>query len=185
MEQLDNFNKDIFMSEQTSIAPSAPTHQIDAEGFRPNVGIILLNKYQEVFWAKRCGPLDAWQFPQGGIDRGETPEQALYRELYEEVGLEKEDVKCLAETSDWFTYHLPKKYLRLDSLPLCIGQKQKWFLLELRAPAEKINFMLGSKPEFQEWRWVDYWYPVEHVIRFKKNVYRKALQEFRPIVFGQ
>ncbi|MSP53053.1 MAG: RNA pyrophosphohydrolase [Gammaproteobacteria bacterium] len=158
--------------------------QIDAQGLRPNVGIILLNKYQEVFWAKRCGQLDAWQFPQGGIDTGETPEQALYRELYEEVGLEKDDVKCLGETKSWFIYRLPKKYLRRDSLPLCVGQKQKWFLLELRAPVEKINFNLGKKAEFEGWRWVDYWHPVDHVIHFKKNVYRKALQEFSPIVFG-
>ena len=172
------------MSDVPTDAVKASSHQIDAQGLRPNVGIILLNKYQEVFWAKRCGQLDAWQFPQGGIDTGETPEQALYRELYEEVGLEKDDVKCLGETQTWFTYRLPKKYLRLDSLPLCVGQKQKWFLLELRAPIEKINFNSGKKAEFEDWRWVDYWHPVEHVIHFKKNVYRKALQEFSPIVFG-
>lgn len=172
------------MSEVICDSLKTSSQQIDAQGLRPNVGIILLNKYQEVFWAKRYGQLDAWQFPQGGIDLGETPEQALYRELYEEIGLEKDDVKCLGETSSWFTYRLPKKYLRYDSLPLCLGQKQKWFLLELRTTIEKINFNLGKKPEFEEWRWVDYWYPVDHVIHFKKNVYRKALQEFSPIVFG-
>ena len=158
---------------------------IDEHGYRANVGIILINKFQEVFWAGRIGEPDAWQFPQGGIDKNETPEDTLYRELYEEVGLKADQVRLLAQTKAWLRYRLPKKYMRFHSKPLCIGQKQKWFLLEAQVAEEEINFNRADDPEFDRWRWVDYWYPIEHVIEFKSKVYRRALQEFKPIVFGQ
>ena len=104
---------------------------IDAEGFRPNVGIILTNDAGQVLWARRHGH-DAWQFPQGGIHTGETPEQAMYRELWEEIGLEKHHVKILAQTRGWLRYRLPRRYVRYENPPpVCIGQKQKWFLLGL------------------------------------------------------
>jgi putative (di)nucleoside polyphosphate hydrolase len=157
---------------------------IDKQGFRPNVGIILINKYQELFWAGRIGQEHGWQFPQGGIDENETPEEALYRELYEEIGLQPGDVKVLGQTKGWLRYRLPKKYIRFYSKPLCVGQKQKWFLLELRASEDKINFNCEDDPEFDRWCWVDYWYPADHVISFKQKVYKKALEEFKPIVFG-
>lgn len=157
---------------------------IDKQGYRANVGIILINKYQQLFWAGRAGQEDGWQFPQGGIDENETAEQALYRELHEETGLGEGDVKLLACTKGWLRYRLPKKYMRFYSKPLCIGQKQKWFLLELRAPEEKINFCCEDSPEFDRWCWVDYWHPVDNVISFKRKVYKKALEEFKPIVFG-
>ena len=157
---------------------------IDKHGYRANVGIILINKHQEVFWGGRIGQPDAWQFPQGGIDENETPEETLYRELYEEVGLTADQVKILGQTKKWLTYRLPRKYMRFHSKPLCIGQKQKWFLLEVQAAEEEINFNRVGSPEFDRWCWVDYWYPVEHVIEFKSKVYKRALEEFKPIVFG-
>jgi putative (di)nucleoside polyphosphate hydrolase len=157
---------------------------IDSEGFRPNVGIIIINKFQEVFWAGRIGQAEAWQFPQGGIDENETPEQALFRELYEEVGLKKDDVKILAVSQQWLTYRLPKKYRRYDQKPLCIGQKQKWFLLELCAEEAKINFNAGADPEFDRWCWINYWEPIKQAISFKRKVYENALNEFKPIIFG-
>src|SRR5690625_2771250 len=109
---------------------------IDADGFRPNVGIILTNDQGQLLWARRVGGQDAWQFPQGGIHEGESPEQALYRELHEEVGLRPEDVEVLACTRGWLRYRLPNRFVRHHSQPLCVGQKQKWFLLRLRRSEE-------------------------------------------------
>lgn len=99
---------------------------IDSDGFRANVGIILANTQGQVLWAKRIGH-DSWQFPQGGIDYGETPLDAMYRELYEEVGLYPQHVELLAVTKDWLRYRLPKRYVRTNQEPLCIGQKQNGF----------------------------------------------------------
>jgi putative (di)nucleoside polyphosphate hydrolase len=158
---------------------------IDEQGYRANVGMILINKCQDVFWAGRVGQPNAWQFPQGGIDAGETPEEALYRELYEEVGLQPSDVRLLAESKSWFTYKLPRKYMRFHSKPLCVGQKQKWFILEFIGDEKSINFNQDEKPEFDRWHWVDYWHPVENVISFKRRVYKQALSEFEPIIFGK
>ncbi|MCP3897627.1 RNA pyrophosphohydrolase [Moraxella sp.] len=149
---------------------------IDSDGFRANVGIILANTQGQVLWAKRIGH-DSWQFPQGGIDYGETPLDAMYRELYEEVGLYPQHVELLAVTKDWLRYRLPKRYVRTNQEPLCIGQKQKWFLLRLdENNAQNIRFNT-SKPEFDEWQWVSYWYPLNQVVAFKRGVYQKALQE--------
>ncbi len=148
---------------------------IDADGFRPNVGMILCNAQGQVLWAKRIGH-DAWQFPQGGIAKGETPEQALYRELWEEVGLYPKHVKILAQTEDWLRYRLPNRYVRQDEpVPVCIGQKQKWFLLQLMADDSEIDLNASVPAEFDNWMWVSYWYPLTEVVAFKRDVYRKAL----------
>lgn len=158
---------------------------IDKQGYRANVGMILINKYQEVFWGGRIGQPDAWQFPQGGVDQDEEPIEAMYRELHEEVGLKRDDVRVLGETKKWLRYRLPHRFIRRHSRPLCIGQKQKWFLLELVADEDKIDFNVAGHPEFDRWCWVDYWHPVDHVIKFKRRVYLKALKEFKPIIFGR
>lgn len=152
---------------------------IDEDGFRSNVGIILANPVGQVLWARRVGQ-DAWQFPQGGIAKNETPEEALYRELYEEVGLKSEDVKLVGSTQGWLRYRLPKRFLRYRSKPLCIGQKQKWFLLMLTGSESRVTFQYGDPPEFDDWRWVSYWYPLNQVVSFKREVYRKALKELAP-----
>ena len=101
---------------------------IDENGFRPNVGIILSNSDGKVFWGKRIGQR-SWQFPQGGINEGETPLEAMFRELEEEVGLREEHVEVVGFTDDWLKYRLPKHLIRRRSTPTCIGQKQLWFLL--------------------------------------------------------
>ena len=103
---------------------------IDSNGFRPNVGIIICNKLGQLLWAKRIKQ-DAWQFPQGGIKEAETTEEALFRELSEEVGLCKDDVRILSQTSEWLKYRLPKPYIRQRKGRTCIGQNMKWFLLGL------------------------------------------------------
>ena len=155
---------------------------VDEDGYRANVGIIVVNHKRRLLWARRIGQ-DAWQFPQGGIHEGETPEQALYRELHEELGLRVEDVEVLGCTQGWLRYRLPKNLIRYYSKPLCIGQKQKWFLLRLMGSEDKIRFDLTPSPEFDGWRWVSYWFPLRQVISFKRQVYRRALQELAPLVF--
>lgn len=149
---------------------------IDRAGYRLNVGIILINESHRVFWGKRYGH-DAWQFPQGGLAPGETPTDALFRELREEIGLERTDVEILGTTKRWLKYRLPKQYLRHGTDPLVIGQKQKWFLLKLVANEQKIRLDLSNSPEFDSWRWLDYKEPQDLVIFFKKQVYIQALKE--------
>ncbi len=156
---------------------------IDSDGFRENVGIIICNKFGQVMWARRFGQ-HSWQFPQGGVDDGETAEQAMYRELYEEVGLLPEHVSILSVSRSWLRYRLPKRLVRHDSKPVCVGQKQKWFLLQLKSNEKAINLKASGHPEFDDWRWVSYWYPVRQVVSFKRDVYRKALKEFAPIVLS-
>jgi putative (di)nucleoside polyphosphate hydrolase len=152
---------------------------IDTDGFRPNVGIVVSDDAGRVLWAKRCGQ-QAWQFPQGGIQRGETPQQALFRELEEELGLLPEHVEILAVTAGWLRYRLPPQLVRRKAHPVCIGQKQKWFLLRLLASEDRVRFDRGPRPEFDDWRWVDFWLPLEEVVSFKRGVYRRALTEFAP-----
>lgn len=155
---------------------------LDREGFRPNVGVILLNARNQVFWGKRLRT-HSWQFPQGGIKHGETPEQAMFRELHEEVGLGPQDVEMVAGTRHWLRYRLPRRFVRHRSRPLCIGQKQRWFLLRMVADEERVRFDVTAKPEFDGWRWVDYWTPVREVIYFKRLVYARALLELAGTAF--
>jgi len=150
---------------------------IDDDGYRPNVGIVICNRQGQVLWARRYGQ-HSWQFPQGGINPGETAEQAMYRELFEEVGLSKKDVRILASTRNWLRYKLPKRLVRWDTKPVCIGQKQKWFLLQLLCNDADINMQRSSTPEFDGWRWVSFWYPVRQVVSFKRDVYRRVMKEF-------
>lgn len=99
----------------------------------------------------------------------------MYRELHEEVGLMPEAVKILGCTSGWLRYRLPKRFIRRSESPVCIGQKQIWFLLRLQAPEQDICLDADDDPEFNDWRWVSYWYPVSAVVDFKQDVYRQAL----------
>lgn len=156
---------------------------MDSEkGYRLNVGIIVCNAQKKLLFAKRLGIHNAWQFPQGGIHEGETVRVAMYRELQEELGLLPGDVEVLAESRQWLKYKLPASFIRHHEKPLIIGQKQKWFLLRLLADEQKIVFDHAEKPEFDQWKWVDYWYPADHVISFKRQVYRQILREFSTII---
>lgn len=158
---------------------------IDFDGYRPNVGIVICNKQGQVLWAKRFGQ-NSWQFPQGGINEGENIEQAMYRELYEEVGLTKKDVRLLWASKYWLRYKLPKRLVRNEQTqPVCIGQKQRWFLLQLVADEGVINLKTSKRPEFDGWRWVSFWYPVRQVVSFKRDVYRKVMKEFAQVLMDK
>lgn len=160
---------------------------LDREGFRPNVGIILLNHRNQVFWGKRIRT-HSWQFPQGGIKHGESPEQAMFRELHEEVGLLPDHVRIVARTRDWLRYEVPNHFIRKDARGHYKGQKQIWFLLQLMGRDTDMNLRASNHPEFDAWRWHDYWIPLETVIEFKRDVYQLALSElarFLPKPQGQ
>jgi putative (di)nucleoside polyphosphate hydrolase len=156
---------------------------IDLDGFRANVGIILMNREGSLFWAGRAGRA-GWQFPQGGILEHESPEQAMYRELEEEIGLRAQDVEIIGATSPWLRYRLPKRFVR-KTTPLCIGQKQIWFLLRLTDEAGPFRLDMTDSPEFDRWRWIDYWEPVREVVFFKRGVYARALDELRLLAFPE
>ena len=149
---------------------------IDDDGFRANVGIVLAQDDGRVFLGRRAGG-KGWQFPQGGMRIGESLEEAMYRELHEEIGLGPDDVEVLAVTRRWMRYRLPAKFVRRDQTPLCIGQKQRWYLLRSREADPAFRFDLTGEPEFSDWRWADYWEPVREVIHFKRPIYRRALHE--------
>lgn len=152
------------------------TDFIDSEGFRANVGIVLIREDRQVFLGGRTGGR-GWQFPQGGVQRNEAPEAAMFRELKEEIGLEEQDVELVAATRNWLRYRLPRQYVRRNTQPQCIGQKQRWFLLRFKGAEDRLHFDATSEPEFDRWRWVDYWTPVREVIYFKRAVYVRALDE--------
>jgi putative (di)nucleoside polyphosphate hydrolase len=149
---------------------------LDREGFRPNVGIILLNARNEVFWGKRLRE-HSWQFPQGGIKYGENPMQAMYRELHEETGLMPQHVKVLGRTRDWLRYEVPDKFIKREVRGHYRGQKQIWFLLRMVGRDCDICLRATDHPEFDAWRWNEYWVPLDAVIEFKRDVYQLALSE--------
>ena len=149
---------------------------LDRNGYRPNVGIILVNRRNEVFWGKRIRE-HSWQFPQGGIKRGETPEQAMYRELTEETGLLPEHVKIIGRTRNWLRYDVPERWVRREWRGHYRGQKQIWFLLRMVGRDSDVTLRATDLPEFDAWRWNAYWVPLDSVIEFKRSVYEQALTE--------
>jgi putative (di)nucleoside polyphosphate hydrolase len=170
----------LWNNEVMSASKSSDT--IDRDGFRANVGIVLTQGGGPgaglVFLGGRVGGR-GWQFPQGGIHRGEQVEDALYRELKEEIGLERADVELLGSTRGWLRYRLPRQYVR----DRCIGQKQRWFLLKLTADESRVRFDSTAQPEFDRWRWADYWTPVREVVYFKRRVYMRALHDLGGLIF--
>ena len=153
---------------------------LDREGYRPNVGIVLLNDQNQVFWGKRIGQ-QSWQFPQGGIQHGESPEQAMYRELHEEVGLLAQHVQIIGRTRDWLRYDVPDEFLRRqvnrNHRVSYKGQKQIWFLLRMLSDDQQVKLDVSDQPEFDAWRWDPYWIELETVVGFKRQVYQLALSE--------
>ena len=155
---------------------------IDSDGYRANVGIVITNEKKQILLAKRFRQ-DAWQLPQGGIDKNETELDALYRELQEEVGLDSSHVTLIAKTPKWLRYELPDEHVRRTQKPMCIGQKQVWYLLKLDSSDDEISLDLHDDVEFDDWKWVDYWKPVDEVINFKRDVYEDMLKALAPILF--
>ena len=154
---------------------------IDPDGFRPNVAIVLVRDDRRVLWARRVSG-DGWQFPQGGMNTDETPEEAMYRELKEETGLDPEHVEIIASTPGWLRYRLPRRYQRRHQKPLCVGQKQVGYLLRFVGDEASIRMDAVDKPEFDHYQWVDFWQPLNDVVSFKQSVYKKALKHLEPFL---
>ena len=172
-------NKD---SSKASAQSSSGDSIIDLAGFRQNVAIVVVNKENKVLFAKRRG-MAAWQFPQGGIHPGESAEDAMYRELEEEIGLLPKDVELLGRSRGWLRYRLPHR-MRRGGSPQCVGQKQIWYLLRLRSQDEAIRLDRCDPPEFDGWAWVTYWYPLSQIVDFKRDVYAKGLKELLQAYFA-
>jgi len=158
-------------------------YHLDRDGYRKNVGIIVCNARSQVLWARRARH-DGWQFPQGGIEPTESAEEAAFRELYEEIGLSSGDVELLGNTVNWLRYDVPyatkSRYFRRSRQ--FRGQKQRWFLFKLTGQESAVRLNISDNPEFDRWQWVDYWSPINHIVDFKKGVYRKALTELEPFL---
>ena len=150
--------------------------------YRPNAGIIIFNEEGKLLWCKRKSG-DGWQFPQGGIDDGESPEEAIVRETYEEVGLKRNQIKIIKENDRWIKYDVPKnkipKYFSLKNRRFR-GQTQKWFLAEFTGEDSDINLNLHDQIEFIEWTWTTYWHPIRAGVEFKREVYRQVLSDLLP-----
>ena len=150
------------------------------KNYRKGVGMVIVNRKGQFFLGKRIGA-DAWQFPQGGIDEGETPEVALYRELYEETGLKKEKVEIIDISKKWLVYHIPHVFQRSNKK--YDGAMQKWFLLRfIGEDGDDINLNATEHAEFDSWKWSDRKTAIKSVIKFKRKVYESILQEFSNIL---
>ncbi len=152
------------------------------DGFRANVGIVIFNQKQQVFFAKRRYQ-SGWQFPQGGIQLGESPKKAMFRELLEETGLDKKSVEVIYVSDHWYDYRIPKKSIRkATNGTTVIGQRQKWFLLKLKDQSTSIVLNSSSEQEFDSWKWIAPDLSIKQVIGFKQDVYKKVISEFIPFI---
>ena len=149
--------------------------------YRSNVGIMMVNEQGYVFVGQRLdNNQNAWQMPQGGIDAGEDPETAAYRELLEETGIKKQDIRFLASSSKWLSYDLPEDLIPILWNGKFRGQKQKWFLFKFLGEDGDIN-IATEHPEFSKWKWISKENLLNEIVPFKKSVYENVLKEFRNI----
>jgi putative (di)nucleoside polyphosphate hydrolase len=172
----------ILRSNATSPNPAAPRAQVQGKrrperrNYRPGVGIMLLNARGDVFVGRRLDTADAWQMPQGGIERGETPRQAAFRELKEEIGTE--DAIIIAESKKWFHYDVPEGLASKAWNGRWRGQRQKWFVMLLKAQEKEIDLATGH-PEFDAWKWVSLQELASLAAPFKRQLYLKFAMIFR------
>ena len=149
--------------------------------YRSNVGIMMVNKSGYIFVGQRLdNNQNAWQMPQGGIDAGEDPESAAYRELLEETGVNQQNVRFLASSSRWLSYDLPEDLIPTLWNGKFRGQKQKWFLFKFLGKDGDIN-IATEHPEFSKWKWISKENLLEEIVPFKKSVYENVLKEFKNI----
>lgn len=164
----------------TNPPPSTREEQIVRLPYRPGVGIMLVNQRGKVFAAQRIdNPGPAWQMPQGGIDKGEEPLQAAWRELHEEVGTDR--ARYIGESRDWLTYDLPVELVPQIWKGRFRGQRQKWFAFRFLGTDRDINIATGH-PEFSSWRWVELEELPALIVPFKRKLYDDLVAEFMPLI---
>ena len=152
------------------------------EFYRPNVGILLLSKKNRLFVARRIDtPGEAWQMPQGGIDKGEEPRQAALRELEEEAGTDK--AKIIGEMEEWVTYDLPEHLIGVAFHGKYKGQKQKWFALRFTGSDADID-LTAHEPEFSTFQWVSLEALPGLIVPFKRGTYKQVVAAFRSLAHG-
>lgn len=145
--------------------------------YRPGIGMMIINKKKEVFVAKRIDTkMQAWQMPQGGINLGETPSKAAFREMQEEIGTS--NAKILAESKIWYSYDIPKFLINKLWDGQYRGQKQKWFLMEFEGKDSDIN-VATNNPEFSDWKWTNIQELQDVIVPFKKKLYKAVVNEFK------
>ncbi len=150
------------------------------EAYRPGVGAMLINKNNKVLICERIdSKKDAWQMPQGGIDEGETPEQAVLRELQEEVGTNNAEI--IGRTSDWIYYDFPPHIVEKFGNQYR-GQRQIWFALRFLGTDSELDLNTYETPEFKSWKWVDIENICDSVIHFKRECYNRIIEEFSPLL---
>ena len=150
------------------------------ERYRPGVGVLLLNPRNELFVAQRVDfKSDAWQMPQGGIDKGETPLEAAERELYEETNIRS--VALLDESKEWLSYDIPAPLAGLAWKGRYRGQRQKWFAFRFLGGDHEID-IATDHPEFSAWKWVQPDRAIELIVPFKRQLYREVFDEFRDLL---
>jgi putative (di)nucleoside polyphosphate hydrolase len=148
--------------------------------YRPCVGVMLINRDGQIWTGQRIdSPSPAWQMPQGGIDDGETPRNAAFRELWEETGVTQDLVEIIDKTKDWVTYDLPSDLLGKVWKGKFRGQKQKWFLFRYLGRDDQITID-REHPEFAAWRWIGANEMCASIVPFKRAVYDQVVQAFRP-----
>lgn len=147
--------------------------------YRPGVGIVLFNHEGKVLVAERLDNPGAWQMPQGGIDRGEAPEKAVFREMEEEIGTK--NARIIAAMDDWITYDIPARTAKKLWGGKYKGQKQKWIALEYLGCDEDIDLDAHEHPEFSQWKWVPIAGLLQYVVPFKRDVYQRVMEEFTPV----
>ena len=157
---------------------------MDLERYRPNVGVVLARADNKVWLGRRAdapGPRN-WQFPQGGVDEGETPFEAAVRELKEETGVSS--VSLIGQTKDWLAYVFPPDHAGSKIAKGWIGQKQIWFAFRFVGSDDEIDLGLHHHIEFDEWRWADLAETPDLVASFKEETYRKVVEIFTPLLTG-
>ena len=150
--------------------------------YRPCVGVMLINAEGLVFVGRRIDQtVEGWQMPQGGIDQGETPEQAALRELKEEIGTDK--AKPLREMEGWLDYDLPQHLLGVALKGRYRGQRQKWLAMRFTGNDSDID-VNTHEPEFADWKWLAMEALPRLIVPFKRDTYAKVIDAFRDLAFA-